>query len=225
MVDADIREADGMCAGRARAAAAALGTVAIVVAVALAWWAPVVDVAVRDVVRPDDEWASGQLRWDFVVEGLQPAIALGVGLATLLARALATGVVRPFVSLAGVLVLGAVSVEAMQRLLGRTDPHGDFYGGSLPSGHTAALGLAVGVVVVVLARRDASPWLPYLAGTAAAVVMGTAVTVQAAHWMTDALAGLGLALLWICVATCWAADVGREPKETSGPREAVPTRR
>jgi membrane-associated phospholipid phosphatase len=159
------------------------------------------DVAARDYFRPDDVWGTTQIRVDVVVEGLKPRNMVPLlGLAALLA-CLRRRSWRPAayaVLLAG--VAGAVTMLT-KVLLERPDPHQDMtaVGGSYPSGHTVTVLICLGGAILVLQQRPR--WWEWAVVWVAGVGMGLALLLQAAHWLTDVLGGLLLALAVLAAAT------------------------
>jgi membrane-associated phospholipid phosphatase len=166
------------------------------------------DVAVRDTLRPGDEWSTAQVRVDILVEGLKP-LHVGVLLVVFgLAVALARRSWRPAVYVAAVVVATAVSTLAVKFALGRTDPHHEMtaLGGSFPSGHTASVVVGLGLVFLVL--RSSARWWDWFAVAVLGAAMAFALVVQAAHWFTDVVGG---AILGVAILSLASASTLREP--------------
>jgi membrane-associated PAP2 superfamily phosphatase len=166
------------------------------------------DVAVRDALRPGDEWGTTQVRVDVLVEGLKPR-NVGVLLTLFgVAVALWRRSWRPAVYVASVVVVTAVSTLAVKFTLQRTDPHHEMtaLGGSFPSGHTTSVIVGLGLVVLVL--RNRSRWWDWLAVAVVGVAMAFSMAVQAAHWLTDVVGG---GLLAVAILALASTSTLREP--------------
>lgn len=152
-----------------------------------------IDDQLRWYFRPDDVWGARQWRADYVVEGLRPSYML------LLVCAVTTAVCahrrswRPLMVSASALLGGVVMLLGLKQLVGRPDPHGDVYSGSFPSGHTMTAMLVVGVCLLLLSGARAALWV-LTASLAIGLVMGYALLLQAAHWASDIVGGLLVAL-------------------------------
>jgi membrane-associated phospholipid phosphatase len=159
------------------------------------------DVAVRDALRPGDEWGTTQVRVDVLVEGLKPRNVAVLLVLFGLAAALWRRSWRPAVYVAAVVVVTVVSTLAVKFALERTDPHHEMtaLGGSFPSGHTASLVVGLGLVVLVL-RRSARCW-DWLAVAVVGAAMAFSLVVQAAHWFTDVVGGSLLAVAILALAS------------------------
>jgi undecaprenyl-diphosphatase len=154
------------------------------------------DVAVRDVMRPQDRWGERQVAADVVVEGLRPEVLLMV---LLVVGATATARSRSWYPLAYVVLLaGGAALPALvvKVAVARTDPHDQMSSiGSFPSGHVLFV-LVVLWGITALAAADGHWWVRLMVWAATAL-MGVALLVQAAHWATDVIGGvlLGTAVL------------------------------
>jgi membrane-associated phospholipid phosphatase len=161
------------------------------------------DLIVRNWARPHDVWGAAQLRADLVVEGLRPAV-VAVLLATFtLAYSAKHRSLRPaaFVGSVGVVTVGLT--VASKVMVGRLNTHGvpGSNGGSFPSGHIIGVVVCLGLVVLVLKPHVGwSIWLiPALVGG----LMGASLLLQAAHWFTDLLGGVLLAVTILAAASGW----------------------
>jgi len=168
------------------------------------------DAAAREFFRPHDEWGPTQIRADLVVEGLKPrniAVLLPVvgALVALYRRSW-----RPLVYVAAVAALAGVLTVLTKLLLLRPDTHGMVleYGGSYPSGHAVAVMVSLGATVLVLTSR--SRWWHWFLVGLVGLGMSLALLVQAAHWLTDVLGGLLLAVTVLAAASGWPL---REPPQ------------
>lgn len=154
------------------------------------------DVAVRDLMRPQDQWGERQVAADVVVEGLRPEVLLMV---LLVVGATASALSRSWYPFAHVVLLAAgaaLPALAVKVTVGRTDPHDQMSSiGSFPSGHVLFVLVVLGGIAAV-AFADRQWWVRLLVGGAAAL-MGVALLLQAAHWATDVIGGvlLGTAVL------------------------------
>lgn len=154
------------------------------------------DVAIRDLMRPQDQWGERQVAADVVVEGLRPEVLLMVLLvvgATASARSRSWYPFAYLVLLAGGAALPAFVVKVA---VARTDPHDQMSSiGSFPSGHVLFI-LVIMWGIAAVATADRRWWVRLLVGGATAL-MGVALLLQAAHWATDVIGGvlLGTAVL------------------------------
>lgn len=156
--------------------------------------------------RPGDQWATGQVVTNEVVWLLGPVhvLALTMLVATLAARRQRSW--RPLVITVGVVMTTVALVESLQSAIGRLDTHGDYLGGSYPSGHTVAATTAAGLLVLVHQHSGTLVRTLAAAGGATAVI-GVALLVQGSHWATDVF-GAGL-LGVVVLSTAWAIAVPR----------------
>ena len=99
---------------------------------------------------------------------------------------------------------GRLLVELLKLAIGRARP--DLAGhlvpvssASFPSSHSA--GTMLTIVALMLAFR-ARPWLAAIA-LAWPLLIGATRVMLGVHWPSDVLAGWGLALLWIALASRW----------------------
>jgi membrane-associated phospholipid phosphatase len=159
------------------------------------------DVAVRDALRPGDEWGTTQVRVDVLVEGLQPRIVAALLALFGIAVAMWRRSWRPAVYVASVAVAMGALALGVKFLLQRTDPHHEMtaLGGSFPSGHTASVVVGLGLTVLVL--RGRSRWWDWLAVAAVGAAMAFSLVVQAAHWFTDVVGGALLATAVLAAAS------------------------
>ncbi|WP_107771339.1 phosphatase PAP2 family protein [Nocardioides sediminis] len=154
------------------------------------------DVAVRDLMRPQDQWGERQVAADVVVEGLRPEVLLMVLLvvgATSSARSRSWYPFAYVVLLSGGAALPALAVKVT---VARTDPHDQMSSiGSFPSGHVLFVLVVLGGIAAV-GVADRLWWVRLLVGGTTAL-MGVALLLQAAHWATDVIGGvlLGTAVL------------------------------
>ena len=160
-----------------------------------------IDVAVRDLLRPDDEWGEVQMRVDVVVEGLKPRnIAVLLALIGLVAS-LVHSSWRPALYTALVAGLAGALTLLIKLALERTDPHHDMtaVGGSFPSGHTMSVLVCFGLVVLLV--RDRSRWWEWAFVALVGLAMGLSLLIQAAHWFTDVVGGFLVALTVMAAAS------------------------
>ncbi len=153
-----------------------------------------IDAAARWLFRPHDEWGDTQIRADVVVEGfkprnillLLPVIAVGSSIWRRSWRPAAYGALIG-VSLVALTLLSKLAIQ-------RADPHGLVvdHGGSFPSGHTVSVLVCVGGALLIL--RERPRWWEWSFVGLAGAVMGWALLVQAAHWLTDVVGGALLAV-------------------------------
>jgi membrane-associated phospholipid phosphatase len=165
------------------------------------------DSVVREWARPDDVWGTVQLRADYVVEGLRPAVIAGLLAAFTVAFCLIRRSLRPAVFVGCVGLTTMALTVAAKMAVGRPDTHGttaDSHGGSFPSGHIIAVVVCLGLAVLLTQPR-ARRWvwlIPALAGG----LMGACLLVQAAHWSTDIVGGGLLAVGVLTAVTAFGWD-------------------
>jgi undecaprenyl-diphosphatase len=178
---------------------------------------------VRDAARPEGVWGPVQIRAGYVVEGLRPVVVATLLVAITVAVCLTRRTVRPAVLAAATCAIAAAATLGTKFALARPDPFAhamDDHGGSFPSGHTISVVVCVGLAVRVL--WPAAPWWSWLAPAAPAVVIGTALVVEGAHWASDVAGGLllGVAVLSAAQATglvAWSARSRRNPIRRPNP--------
>jgi membrane-associated phospholipid phosphatase len=193
------------------------------------------DSAIRELMRPDDVWGTTQLRADYVVEGLRPAVVISVLAAYTVVVCVVRRSLRPGLFVGVIWLMTAAMTVAVKIAMARPDPHGIVggHGGSFPSGHTISVVVCLGLAVLVAKPRLGRwIWIPLgLAGT----LMGAALLVQAAHWSTDVLGGglLAIGVLAAASVSGWCewslgamgdrrvADRGGPNPESSAPNESV----
>ena len=172
------------------------------------------DSVIREWMRPDDVWGTAQVRADYVVEGLRPAVVVSILAAYTAVICVIRRSLRPGLFVGAVWLITAALTVAVKIAMGRPDPHGVVggHGGSFPSGHTISVVVCLGLAVLVAQPRLGRwIWIPLaLVGA----LMGAALLVQAAHWSTDVLGG---GLLAIGVLT--AASVSGWRRWSQGPTE------
>lgn len=198
--------------GATAAAGASLVVLALLTLAVSIGATQVVDDRVFQLFRPGDEWASGQLAMDVVVTVLNPMVVLGVALALGLLTAWRRESWRPLAMAAGTVAAVVVLVGVMQPAIGRLDAHGDYLGGSFPSGHTAAFATAAGVLVILHGRWATLP-RTLLTGFLASAVIGFALLVQGSHWGSDVV---GASLLATVILACvwWLSGPAGRPGTT-----------
>ncbi|MGK0674337.1 MAG: phosphatase PAP2 family protein [Halothiobacillaceae bacterium] len=130
-------------------------------------------------------WRRPEVVWAAVISGL---------LATLVVHGLKSWLAWPR-------PLGVLSAEEV-RLIGHA-----LYAKAFPSGHSASIATAAGVLVLSLRL----PWWGVLLAAAVAVVVGLARSVVGAHWPQDVAAGLliGWMAAWIGVRLAGRWPVNR----------------
>jgi membrane-associated phospholipid phosphatase len=166
--------------------------------------------------RPGWVWGPAQVWANVLVDGLQPAVSLGLLGAVAVGACVRRLSPRPAVPVAVGVLLAAALVVAAKYLVARPDPaDGVEHGGSFPSGHTASLVVCSGLVLLLV--RPDPPWRWWLVPAALGAAMGTALVVVGAHWATDSLGGelLGLAVLAVVRAVGGAGR--RPPAAVPGP--------
>jgi membrane-associated phospholipid phosphatase len=163
------------------------------------------DSMVRSWARPHDVWGTVQVEADLVVEGLRPAVLAALLAAFTVVCCVRRRSLRPAVFVAGVSLATVALTVATKAAVARPDPHGLIWpdGGSFPSGHTIAVLVSVGMVVL-LAQRP-RPWV-WLLVALAGCLMGACLLVQAAHWSTDIVGGglLASTVLAFAAASGWS---------------------
>ena len=177
------------------------------------------DVATRDLWRPDDEWGRAQASTSPVMDLLQPVHMFVVLAIVGVVLAIRVRSPRPLVFTGVVAVVATGATLLAKVLVDRPDPHQDMSGtgGAYPSGHMMALVVCLGTIAL-LVRGGARVW-SWLAWSLVAVagsVMVVALLLSATHWLTDVLGGVlvGGAVL------CWARGLwlGRPASHAVSPR-------
>ena len=179
------------------------------------------DIAVRELFRPDDVWGTIQIRVDVIVEGLRPRNAALILVSAGVFAAFRRRSWRPLAYAALIGACGSVLILASKLLLHRTDPHDDLVtvGGSFPSGHVALLLVCLGGAVLVLTEH--SRWWAWLLVALVELSMALALLFQAAHWLTDVVGGVLLAVPVLLVASTWSL---RRRAPTARARRGTPLR-
>jgi membrane-associated phospholipid phosphatase len=161
----------------------------ILTVVVAAGLADSLDVATREVFRPDMGWTQDQQRASHVLTWLEPSRmvpALVVGAAAVSAWRLT---LWPLVQAGSALALTGVLVLGLKFLLDRSDPKGAHtsLGGSYPSGHSAALLVCVftGAMLVSCPTR----WWQRAGCLLLGTVLAIAMLYDALHWLSDIVAG------------------------------------
>jgi membrane-associated phospholipid phosphatase len=164
------------------------------------------DSVIREWARPNDVWGTLQMRADYVVEGLRPAMIASLLAAFTVALCLIRRSLRPLLFVGVVGLTTVVLTVTAKMAVGRPDTHGttaDSHGGSFPSGHIIAVVVCLGLVLLMTQPR-AGRWVwlfPALVGG----LMGVCILVQAAHWSTDVVGGglLAVGVLTAVPASGW----------------------
>jgi membrane-associated phospholipid phosphatase len=179
-----------------------------------------VDSIIREWARPDDVWGTGQVRAEYVVEGLRPPVLAILLAALTVAFCVVRRSLRPATFVGGVGLVTAALTVATKVAVGRPDTQGavERFGGSFPSGHTISIMVCLGLAALVAQSRVRRwVWLiPALGGC----LMGVSLVVQAAHWSTDVVGGALLAAGVLTVASArgwreWAQ--GRRETSSDAP--------
>jgi membrane-associated phospholipid phosphatase len=169
------------------------------------------DEAVRQWARPDDVWGPLQMRADVIVEGLRPTSTLLLMAGVVAAVSLVRRSTRPLLVAAATSLLMVSGTIGAKLLLHRPDPHGALsdHGGSFPSGHTATVVVCTGLVTMLVG--PGGRWWSWLTTLLLGTMMGAALLLQAAHWVTDVVGGglVGVTMLATMLALRadrWCAD-------------------
>jgi membrane-associated phospholipid phosphatase len=152
-------------------------------------------------LRPGDAWNATQVSYAPWMSRLEPRRMYAVlGVASVVSVAWR----RTWwpLLLGGLLLATSVTVTLAAKFsLGRVDPHGQLSatGGSYPSGHVIALLVGLGGCLLVLFPRVR--WWLWAPVAWAAGLLSVALLVCAAHWPTDVLGGVLLALGLLAAAS------------------------
>jgi membrane-associated phospholipid phosphatase len=176
------------------------------------------DAVVGEWARPEDVWGMAQMRADFVVEGLRPAVVAALLVAFTVAYCVQRRSWRPAAFVGSVGLTTALLAVATKAAVGRPDPHGLLAndGGSFPSGHTIMVIVCLGLAVQVALPRAGRPmWLVPAAGGS---LMGASLLLQAAHWSTDIVGGglFATGVLAVTTASGWSRWSHGGPKDDQG---------
>lgn len=196
--------------------AALSGAVFVVLAVLVAIGATSqLDVAARELFRPEDRWGATQMRVNVVIEGLKPVFVAPALAVFGVVAALLRSSWRPAVLVAATGAVTVLLTLSAKFAVQRPDPHDEMtaLGGSFPSGHTVMLMVALGAVLLVL--RGSIGWWGWGLVAAAGLAMGLSLLLQAAHWLTDVIGGGVLA-----VTVLAAVDTLRRRPAREGSRAA-----
>jgi membrane-associated phospholipid phosphatase len=186
-----------------RAALAAAAAFAVVLVSMASGVTQRLDRAATDWFRPDDTWGTAQIRLDPIIDGLQPPRAYAF-------LAFVTAIIclrrrswRPAAFAALVAGTSLVLTSLVMVSTHRVDPHGYLAttGGSFPSGHVVALLASLGCCALLCWRR--TRWWQWFLVAVPPAMMGTAVLYTAAHWVTDVVGGVLLAVATLCWAASW----------------------
>jgi membrane-associated phospholipid phosphatase len=192
--------------------AAAAAYVVLIVAV-LAGATTELDRKAAEWFRPDGAWGMAQVRLGPFIDRLEPPRAyLFLGLVTVLVS-LGRRSWRPML-FAGLVAGTSIGVTTVTKVsMHRSDPTGDIAstGGSFPSGHIVALTVCLGCCALLVFRR--TRWWHWVLVAVPPAVMAAALLYTAAHWVTDVVGGLLLALATICWAASWPLRIAmNEPR-------------
>lgn len=159
------------------------------------------DAAVLQRFRPGDEWGEAQVRLAPWMSRLRPQhmyVLLGV---TSVGVSLWRRSVWPLAFSFALATSSAVVTVAAKVVEHRPDPHGFVTesGGAFPSGHTMTLVVCLGgCLLVVWPRVRWWLWAPVMV---AALLLGAALLVSGAHWLTDVVGGTFLALAFLTASS------------------------
>lgn len=128
--------------------------------------------------------------------GREIVVPIGFALAAVVAYRRRS--VRPLVMMAAVYLLAAGPAAFLKEFLHRAEP-GDVageLGRSFPSGHTTQAAAVYGMAALLWAEGASSRRRRVAAGlaVAASIVVGVAMLVRGAHWLSDVVAGYVIAL-------------------------------
>ncbi len=179
------------------------------------------DVATRDLLRPDDGWGPEQNLTRPVIDLLQPVRMFAVLAVVGTVLSIRARSPRPLVFTGAVAVAATAVTLLVKVLVARPDPHHDMsgIGGAYPSGHIVALLVCLGAIA--LALHAEAPWWSRLAWWLVAVagsVMAAALLLTAAHWLTDVLGGVLIAV----AVLAWASRL--RPRRPTGHEVTQPAR-
>lgn len=177
------------------------------------------DVAARDHFRPHDVWGPAQLRADWLVEGLKPRNTFALLAAVAILLALRRRELRTAAWLVGLAGATIVTTLVVKVLTERPDPHHDLstLGGSFPSGHV--IGVLVCLAGCCLAVTGRPRWWCYALPAVVAALMGWALLLQGAHWLTDVLGGAlwgTILLVAVSEALPRVGSPAASPRRTAG---------
>jgi undecaprenyl-diphosphatase len=186
-------------------AAAVLAAALVVLAALVAAGAlvPRIDRAILEAARPHQRWGAVQRFCAHVAADARPPHVLIAFAVVIAAIALQRRSVFPVLFAAACEAALAAGTLGLKSAVAARDPqHNLVSGGSFPSGHTAQLLLAFGVIAL-LYRGRAAALLWTLAGVAT-TALGAALIVAGVHWTSDVIGGALLAgiILLLAYASC-----------------------
>ena len=207
-----------------------------VVAVTAAVFALVADHGMlTGIQRLDDAWLR------LMISGRTPSLTaiakvfnvLGLVYVTLPVRIVLAGYLAlrrrwwHLAAFAAAIVLSEVLIGSLKGIYDRTRPPGSLVatsGASFPSGHAIAASVTVVAAVIALVPAGRRRVLWGAVAVAFSIVMGLSRAYLAAHWLSDATAGILLgtscALLTALVADQFQRRRNREPRPARPPRPA-----
>ena len=206
-----------MAGRKRRAALIAAGAFVVLLLAVTTGATQALDRAAADWFRPDDTWGPAQVRLGPVIDGLEPWRAY-----VLLALVTAVVCLRrqswsPALFAGLVATVSMAATTAVKVLTHRPDPHGDIAttGGSFPSGHVVALLACLGCCALLCWNR--TRWWHWVLVAVPPGLMASALLYAAAHWVTDVLGGVLLAVATLC----WAASLPLRTATTRPPRRGA----
>ncbi len=123
-------------------------------------------------------------------------------------------------------LLSELSIGSLKAVYHRARPPGSLVsvsGGSFPSGHAVAASVTAVAAVIALFPEGGRRYLWGLMAAVFSMVMALSRAYLAAHWLSDAVAGvlLGTSVALISAVTVHVIRVRREGRSSPGPIQAT----
>ena len=188
----------------------AVGFVALLVGVVTgatqAW-----DQRVVDWFRPDESWGLLQVRLVDFIDGLEPRHSYPLLVLVTVLVALRRRSWRPALFAGTVATMSVATTLTIKMVTRRPDWHGDLTssGGSFPSGHVVGLLVCLGTCLLLCWSR--TRWWHWVLVAVPVGALALALTATAAHWLSDVLGGLLVAVALLCWAACSPLRAGAYP--------------